>query len=91
MVLKGPLSSFESSDNHNRSSTVTFFGSQVDDDCDNETKDDDLPYFVNKVNGSDDNSGSANCHGISDYTEGECPWNEFVKGYLEPEGFENCL
>ena len=61
MVLLAPLSSFDSSDNLNRSSTVTFFGSQVDDDCDNETKDDDLPYFVNKVNGSDDNSGSADC------------------------------
>ena len=61
MVLLAPLSSFDNSDNLNRSSTVTFFGSQVDDDCDNETKDDDLPYFVNKVNGSDDNSGSANC------------------------------
>ena len=61
MVLLAPLSSFDSSDNLNRSSTVTFFGSQVDDDCDNETKDDDLPYFVNKVNGSDDNSGSVDC------------------------------
>ena len=61
MVLLAPFSSFDSSDNLNRSSIVTFFGSQVDDDCDNETKDDDSPYFVNKVNGSDDNSGSANC------------------------------
>ena len=51
MLLLAPLSSFDSSDNLNRSSTVTFFGSQVDDDCDNETKDDDLPYYVNKANG----------------------------------------
>ena len=61
MLLFAPLASFDNSDNGTRSSIVIFFGSQVDDDCDNETKDDDLPYFVNKVNGSDDNSGSANC------------------------------
>ena len=61
MVFLAPLSSFDISDNLNRSSIVTFFGSQVDDDCDNETKDDDLPYFVNKENGSDDNSGSVDC------------------------------
>ena len=61
MVLLAPLSSFETSDNLNRSSTITFFGSQVDDDCDNETKDDDSPYYVNKANGNDDYSGSANC------------------------------
>ena len=61
MLLSASLFSFGTSDNLNRSSIVSFFGSQIDDDCDNETKEDDLPYFVNKVNGSDDNSGSANC------------------------------
>ena len=61
MLILAPLINFESSEDTDSFSTVTIFGSQVGGDCDNETKDDDLPYFVNKVNGSDDNSGSANC------------------------------
>ena len=61
MLLLAPLASFDNSDSGTRSSVVTFFGSQVDDDCENETKGDESPYYVNKANGNDDNSGSANC------------------------------
>ena len=34
------------------------FGAEVDDDCENETKEEDLPYYVDKDSGSDDNVGS---------------------------------
>gem|GEM_PF-410389 len=42
-------------------SRLVNFGAEVDDDCDNETKDEDLPYYVDKDSGSDDNVGSEDC------------------------------
>ena len=61
MLLLAPLVNFDNSENNKFSSNLEFFGSQAGDDCENETKDDDLPFYVNKDNGSDDNSGSENC------------------------------
>ena len=61
MLLLAPLVNFDNSENTNMSSNLEFFGSQAGDDCENETKDEDLPYYVNKDSGSDDNVGSEDC------------------------------
>ena len=61
MLLLAPLVNFDNSENNKISSILEFFGSQAGDDCENATKDDDLPFYVDKDNGSDDNSGSENC------------------------------
>ena len=42
-------------------SRLVNFGAEVDDDCENETKEEDLPYYVDKDSGSDDNVGSEDC------------------------------
>ena len=61
MLLLAPLVNFDNSVNTKMSSNLEFFGSQAGDDCENETKDEDLPYYVNKDSGSDDNVGSEDC------------------------------
>ena len=61
MLILAPLINFESSEDTDSFSTVKIFGSQVGDDCDNETKDDDSPYFVNTNLGNDSNAGTEDC------------------------------
>ena len=42
-------------------SRLIYFGTEVDDDCDNETREDDEPYFVDGNQGNDSNPGTEDC------------------------------
>jgi hypothetical protein len=42
-------------------SRLVYFGTEIDDDCDNETKEDDEPYFVDGTQGNDSNPGTEDC------------------------------
>ena len=44
VLILAPLVNFDSSINKKSSPNLVFFGSPTDDGCENETKDDDLPY-----------------------------------------------
>ena len=42
-------------------SRLVYFGTEVDDGCDNETREDDEPYFVDGNQGNDSNPGTEDC------------------------------
>ena len=42
-------------------SRLVYFGTEVDDGCDNETREDDEPYFVDGNRGNDSNPGTEDC------------------------------
>jgi len=61
MLLLAPLVNFDTSENTTNHSGLVLFGSQVDDDCENETREDDEPYFVDGNQGNDSNPGTEDC------------------------------
>ena len=42
-------------------SRLVYFGTEVDDGCDNETREGDEPYFVDGNQGNDSNPGTEDC------------------------------
>ena len=59
MLLLTP--SIQNDEVSNHSPSLVYFGTEVDDGCDNETREDDEPYFVAGNQGNDSNLGTEDC------------------------------
>ena len=59
MLLFAPL--VQTNPTEDISLDLVYFGSEVDEGCDNETREDGDPYFVDGIQGNDSNSGTEDC------------------------------
>ena len=59
MLLFAPL--VQTNPTEDISLDLVYFGSEVDEGCDNETREDGDPYFVDGIQGNDSNLGTENC------------------------------
>ena len=61
VLILAPIVNFDNSSELENSFTLVPFTSQTIEDCDNETREDDAPYFVNTNLGNDSNEGTEDC------------------------------